>query len=140
MTHTLRVFSGLTFLHIPVTMSTSRGGKYARALEGKMAKKVLLIDGDRYLLALTRVSLELDGFQVITANSQEQGLQLWEDENPDMIILDAKINEDGNVTLCRQIRECTDGSKPVIVLSAHVSNAGGGNSSLPPKMFAIPFK
>lgn len=83
-----------------------------------MGKKVLLIDGDRYLLALTRVSLELDGFKVLTANNQEQAFRIWEDENPDMIILDTKINEDGKVTLCRQIRDCLQGNHPVIVLSA----------------------
>jgi DNA-binding response OmpR family regulator len=87
-----------------------------------LVKKILLIDEDRYLLALTRVSLELDGFKVLTANSKEQALQLWEDEKPDMIILDSNINGEGGITFTRQIRECQSSCQPVIVLSSKYLN------------------
>jgi DNA-binding response OmpR family regulator len=82
-------------------------------------KKILLIDEDRYLLALTRVSLELDGFQVFTANDQEQALKLWEIEKPDMIIMDSRINGSGNTTLTSQIRNLRGTVQPVIVLSSN---------------------
>jgi DNA-binding response OmpR family regulator len=81
-------------------------------------KKILLVDEDRYLLALTRVSLELDGFKVLTANNQEQAFTLWEREKPDMIILDSRINGVGGMTFTRQIREGPTEGQPVIVLSS----------------------
>lgn len=53
-----------------------------------MAKKILLIEDDIYLLNIYATKLNEAKFEVITAESGEAGLELAKKEKPDLILLD----------------------------------------------------
>jgi len=53
-----------------------------------MAKKILLIEDDVYLLNIYATKLKEAKFEVVTAESGEVGLELAKKEKPDLILLD----------------------------------------------------
>ena len=53
-----------------------------------MAKKILLIEDDVYLLNIYVTKLQKAGFECLTAESGEKGLELAQEKNPDLILLD----------------------------------------------------
>jgi DNA-binding response OmpR family regulator len=56
--------------------------------ESVSPKTVLVVDDDRPMRALSRVSLEEAGFRVLEAAGGEEALELVRDERPDLILLD----------------------------------------------------
>lgn len=81
--------------------------------------KALVVDDDRVLADLVAFTLRREGFQVIQAQDGQSALQRWEEQQPDIIILDVNLPRtvpamDGFV-VCRRIREISD--TPIILLT-----------------------
>ena len=57
----------------------------------KRKKKLLLVDDDLSQLAMRKVVLELLGYAVLTAADARQGMQLFETEAPDAVVLDYEM-------------------------------------------------
>ena len=53
--------------------------------------KVLIIDDDPDILSTTRLFLEARGFQVFTAPGPKEGMEQFEEEKPDVIVLDVMM-------------------------------------------------
>ena len=53
---------------------------------------ILVVDDDRDFVNITRMILESQHYQVITAANGEQGLQVMRQENPDLVILDIMMS------------------------------------------------
>ena len=93
-------------------------------LEGEQkqmsAKKILLIDDEQDIRAVSRMSLErVGGWQVLEAESGARGIELAEAEQPDAILLDAMMpGVDGPATIERL--KATDATReiPVLFLTA----------------------
>lgn len=81
-----------------------------------MKRKILVIDDEDSMIHLLRLSLEGEGYQVLSATDGRQGLGVLQDEWPDLILLDLMMPHMDGWEACRRIRECTDA--PVIMLSA----------------------
>lgn len=77
--------------------------------------KILLIDDDQQILHMLKMTLELDGFQVLTAESGFQGLTLLK-ENPDIIFLDVLMPNMNGWETCQRLRDLTNA--PIIILTA----------------------
>jgi DNA-binding NtrC family response regulator len=58
-----------------------------------MATKVLIIDDDQDILESTGIILSSEGFEVHTADSVEQGMQMIESVGPDVVLLDIVFPE-----------------------------------------------
>ena len=83
-------------------------------------KLILVVDDEPPILRLIRAKLQIDGYAVISASGGEEGLDLIENERPDLVILDLMMpGMDGFETL-RRIRE--QSRVPVIVLSARAGD------------------
>jgi two-component system KDP operon response regulator KdpE len=79
-------------------------------------KKVLLVDDDSYMLELTRRVFQRAGSKIISASDGQEGLRLFFEHQPDLVILDIVMpNLDGWET-CRQIRTVSD--TPVVLLTS----------------------
>ena len=78
--------------------------------------KVLLVEDDADLLDLMTYSLGRDGYTVLTAMDGQQALKRWEDESPDVVLLDANLPKIDGFEVCRRIRH--DGTTPIIMLTA----------------------
>jgi DNA-binding response OmpR family regulator len=84
-----------------------------------MAKKILLIDDEQDFVKMLQTRLEASGFAVITAPDGVIGLQQWEQEKPDLIILDITMpNMDGYTFICESKQNKNLKKIPIIILTA----------------------
>ncbi|MCK5044207.1 response regulator [Candidatus Parcubacteria bacterium] len=81
-------------------------------------KKILLVEDEKLLKEMYKEKLVHAGFEVISASSAEQGLELIEKEEIDMVILDVLLpKENGIFFLKQQKNNPKISSIPVIVFS-----------------------
>ncbi|MFN2467907.1 MAG: response regulator [Gaiellaceae bacterium] len=82
---------------------------------------VLIVNDDDGLRAFVRANLELDGYTVLEAGSAEQGLELLEQQVPDLILLDVMMPKvDGWEMLSRVQERHGVGQIPVLMFSGKV--------------------
>ncbi|MEE1077255.1 MAG: response regulator transcription factor [Acutalibacteraceae bacterium] len=79
-------------------------------------KKVLIVDDDTNICELLRLYIDKDGFDVAIANTGTQALKLFEQEKPDLIMLDIMLPELDGWQVCREIRKTSQ--VPIIMLTA----------------------
>ncbi len=80
------------------------------------AAKVLIIDDDRQLSDVLRLFLERNHYQVAVAQDGEQGLDLFRQFWPDIVILDIMMPKLNGWEVCRRLRE--ESAVPIIMLTA----------------------
>jgi two-component system, OmpR family, KDP operon response regulator KdpE len=80
-----------------------------------MPGRILVIDDEAQITRVLRAALSAQGYDVRTANDPEEGLRLFRDWPPDLVITDLMMPTMSGVEVCRLIR--TQGSTPVLVLS-----------------------
>ena len=83
-----------------------------------MPYSALIIDDEELTLRTISRGLRQDGFEVFTALSGEDGLKLFQDEEPDLVLLDIVLPGIDGVEVLRQIKQ----AKPtaiVIMMSAY---------------------
>jgi DNA-binding response OmpR family regulator len=77
---------------------------------------VLVVDDDDNILRMIQRILELEGYQVLKASSGETALKVFDDENPELILLDIMMPDMDGYTVCRNIREFSP--VPIIMVTA----------------------
>lgn len=82
----------------------------------KPSAKLLLIDDDEVVRASLAAYLEDSGFQVLQAGNGLQGLEVFECEQPDLIICDLRMPQIDGLELIRRISQINS-EMPVIVVS-----------------------
>lgn len=97
---------------------------------------ILLIEDEWQLAQIVKDSLETRGFRMITATDGEEGLRLFRQQKPDVIVLDVMMPRMDGFTLATEIRK-TDKQIPIIFLTAKSQTADvvkgfelGGNDYL----------
>jgi two-component system response regulator RpaA len=84
-----------------------------------MSEKILVIDDDPSILELIRVNLDIQGYQVITAEDAIKGIALFNQESPDLIILDLMLPKLDGFTACQQLRaDNRSKNTPILMLTA----------------------
>jgi DNA-binding response OmpR family regulator len=78
--------------------------------------KVLVIDDDKEMTELLKVILEPNNFDVIAANSGQEGIVLIREQNPDVVVLDLLMPDMDGWQVCKEIRSFSQ--VPILVLSA----------------------
>ena len=78
--------------------------------------RALVVEDDSDLLDLLTYALRREGYTVLSAMDGQQALKRWEDEAPDIVLLDANLPKTDGYEVCRRIRH--DGKVPVIMLTA----------------------
>ena len=78
--------------------------------------KVLVAEDDADLLDLLTYALRREGYTVMSAMDGQQALRRWEDDTPDIALLDANLPKVDGYEVCRRIRH--GGTTPVIMLTA----------------------
>lgn len=78
--------------------------------------KILVVDDDKKILALINRSLQFEGYEVLLADSGEEGLKIAEIQKPDLVILDILMPGMDGWELCRQLRAISD--VPILFLTA----------------------
>lgn len=87
-----------------------------------MAIKLLLIEDDTNLSYIIKSSLEeiIGGYHVSTASNADDGLEIWKEENPDIIVSDIEMPGMNGIDMVAKIRQ-SDSDTPIIFASAKTS-------------------
>ena len=84
-----------------------------------MVKKVLLIEDDPGATRLMSYALEGEGYDVLTAPNGLEGLRKAQEEEPDLVVLDAMLPGLDGFQLCRRLRAGSrTGRLTILMLSA----------------------
>lgn len=89
------------------------------------AKKILIVDDELDIREVTQISLEMvSGWQVLTAESGDEGITKAKQEKPDAILLDAMMpNMDGPETFQKLRDDPSTKQIPVIMFTAKIQPA-----------------
>ena len=79
-------------------------------------RNALIIEDDRNIAELLRLYMEKDGFSVRVAGDGRDGLRLFEDDPPSIVLLDLMLPGLDGWEVCREIR--ARGQTPVIMITA----------------------
>lgn len=85
-----------------------------------MKIKILVIDDDDLFLAMMQIRLEVSGFQVLTCKTGEEGVMLFEQLRPDLVVLDIRLPSMSSNEVFRRIKELSP-SAGIITTSAYTS-------------------
>jgi len=80
-----------------------------------MAERILVVDDELQITRVLRASLMAQRYDVRTANDPEEGLRLFAEWQPDLVITDLMMPGISGVELCQEIRRKS--RTPIIVLS-----------------------
>jgi DNA-binding response OmpR family regulator len=78
--------------------------------------RILLVEDDPTIRAMTQLSLQRDGFAVDTAADGAAGLAQFRSRLPDLVLLDVMLPGMDGVSVCRTIRQ--DSVVPIVMLTA----------------------
>ena len=80
---------------------------------------ILSIEDEADIRELLTITLEAEGFRVLSAATGEQGLQMARSENPSLILLDLMLPNISGLEICRQVRADPEISAvPILMLTA----------------------
>jgi two-component system OmpR family response regulator len=79
-------------------------------------KQVLVVDDERRIGEVVEYALTKEGYQVVLALDGKRGLELFERERFDLVVLDVMLPDVDGLEICRRIR--ARGDTPVLFLSA----------------------
>ncbi len=83
-----------------------------------MAKKILLIEDDTDVREALKLRIEADGFEVAQAGDGEEGLVRYEQEKPDLIILDTGMPKMDGFTFVKVFKsKYSLEATPILVLT-----------------------
>jgi two-component system alkaline phosphatase synthesis response regulator PhoP len=82
-------------------------------------KRILVVDDEVYIVHILEFSLNMEGYEVISATSGEEALQKIAVEPPDLVVLDIMMPGMGGYDVCRRLRaDERTRAIPIIFLSA----------------------
>ena len=83
-------------------------------------KRILVVDDEPNIVALLRLYLEKEGFEVIAARDGDEALALHLRHDPDLVVLDLMLPKRDGFDVCREIRR--RGDTPVLMLTARADD------------------
>ncbi|MBI5480331.1 MAG: response regulator transcription factor [Deltaproteobacteria bacterium] len=82
-----------------------------------MAEKLLIIEDDPAIQRGLQMNLRLEGYEVVGAHDGEEGLRLWRQHHPDLIVLDLMLPKLDGIEVLREIRG-SDPDTRILILSS----------------------
>ena len=80
--------------------------------------KVLVVDDDQNIQKLYKLELEDEGYEVFQAYSGNEGIALFEKENPDIVTLDILMPDIDGIQVLRMMKE-KNPDIPIIMSTAY---------------------
>ena len=79
-------------------------------------EKILIVDDDINICELLRLYLEKEGYSTIIANDGQSAIVAFQEEQPDITLLDIMLPGLDGWQVCREIRKSSN--KPIIMITA----------------------
>jgi len=74
----------------------------------EVVSKILLVDDEPDILEFLSYNLAKEGYEVYTANTGKEGLEIAKKIRPDLVILDVMMPEMDGIETCRELRQHSD--------------------------------
>jgi len=85
--------------------------------------RILIVDDETDLLAVLRMGLEAEGYEVLTATDGEQGLAMARQSLPDLMLLDLMLPRMDGYKVCRALKFDERYRRiPIFILSARTGD------------------
>ncbi|PKM93545.1 MAG: DNA-binding response regulator [Firmicutes bacterium HGW-Firmicutes-1] len=81
-----------------------------------MNNTILVVDDEKAIVDILEFNLRRDGYEVIKAYNGEDGLKLFREKNPDLVLLDIMMPKIDGLQVCKEIR--SESNTPIIMLTA----------------------
>ncbi len=104
--------------------------------------KILVVDDDEDILRLVTGALKARGFEVVTASTGTDGVELCGTEQPDLVVLDIELPDKDGIDICQDIRRSN--TVPILFLTVRndatdvVLGLGVGADNYMTKPFIVP--
>lgn len=85
-----------------------------------MTESILVVEDEVRIARLLQIELECEGYRVSIAGSGHQGFELYQEQQPDLLLLDVMLPGFSGIELLRRIR-AGDADTPVLLLTAKSS-------------------
>ncbi|MBN1202680.1 MAG: response regulator transcription factor [Anaerolineae bacterium] len=82
-----------------------------------MATKVLIVEDDIEMNRLLELDLRRHGYEVYTATNGLDGLRMFHESRPHLVVLDVALPGMDGLTVCQRIRELSN--VPILIMTAH---------------------
>ena len=82
-----------------------------------MAVKVLVIEDDPEMNRLLQLDLEQHGYETCVAMNGLDGLRMFHEQRPNLVVLDVALPMMDGLTVCQRIRELSN--VPILIMTAH---------------------
>ena len=79
-------------------------------------KRILVVDDEKPISDIISFNLKNEGFEVLTSFDGEDAIETFNEEQPDLVILDLMLPKVDGLEVCRQIRK--ESAVPIIMLTA----------------------
>ncbi len=84
-----------------------------------MAHKILIVDDEKEIANMIRMTLEMQGYEVLLAYDGEEGLTAARNHKPDLMLLDVMMPKINGYQVCRELKTNAPTQKiPIIMLTA----------------------
>ena len=80
--------------------------------------RILLVDDEESIRTMMRMTLELDGYHVLTAENGHRAVETYKRESPEIVLLDVRMPEMDGIEVLRRIKDI-DSDAEVIIISGH---------------------
>ncbi len=78
--------------------------------------RILVVDDDRKIRAMLRRALSAEGYEVVTAADGYEALAVFDERQPDLVLLDVMMPGLSGIEVCRRLHELS--SVPVLLVTA----------------------
>ena len=101
---------------------------------------IMVVDDEESILDFVTMALKYDGYEVITAESGRQALELYRNNHPALVVLDWMLPDLDGIGVCREIRNVSP--VPILMLTARsqLEDKGSGLDSGADDYLCKPFK
>lgn len=82
---------------------------------------IAVIEDDKPIQMLYKTKLEIDGFDVITADNGKDGLQKLEDTKPDLALVDLRMPEMSGDEMLARLRQTEWGANIRVIVLTNIS-------------------
>jgi two-component system, OmpR family, alkaline phosphatase synthesis response regulator PhoP len=82
-----------------------------------MNKTILLVEDDKEIRTIQKDYLNVEGFNILEADSGNMAIDVWKNNKIDLIVLDLNLPGISGIEVCKSIR-LTDNQTPIIMVTA----------------------